>query len=383
MDARAYVESHREEMLDLWAKMVNTECGSTNKAGVDEIPGIIRPLLDEMGFTVTIHEEPVSGNALVATRGDMTKPFILVIGHMDTVFAKGEAAARPFTIKEDGRAYGPGVLDMKGGIVIGLHALRALYLAEELDFPVKIVLAGDEEVLHIHSGLAELMKKEAAGAICCFNMETGFLDHSIVTQRKGSYQFKVETFGRGCHIGNDPENGRSAIVEISHKIIEIEKLTNMEEGYNVNVGVMEGGTVPNAAPAHASIVCDLRYIKPEQLAYFKEKLAEVLAKQYVPDVTTKLTDMTGMPPMNVVAGTDELFALAVEASREEGFPLPKPKLCGGGSDSAYTTAAGIPTLCAMGVLGARNHTVEEFAEVESLFERTILMVNLLKKAAKL
>ena len=335
-------------------------------------------ILEKLGFSIRRVPYEKCGDTIIGERGDMTKPFTILMGHMDTVFFKGEPEKRPFTIK-DGKAYGPGVLDMKGGVTILLSTLQALHEAGFEDFPCKVILDADEEPAHAFSNASEVIQKEAEGAKCAFNFETGFTDHSLVVQRKGCWRFFIETFGRGCHVGNDPENGRSAILEMAHKIIEIEKLTDYSKQYNVNVGTIEGGTVANAAPAYCKVECDFRYTHPEDLPILRKKVDEVCSRQYVPDTITKVSDSVGFATMTRLPGNLELLKIAQEVAEESGFPKPEARLCGGGSDAAYTTAMGVPTLCAVGVEGARNHTVEEWADVDSLFRRAKQMAGILMK----
>lgn len=344
--AYQWIDDHRDDMVKLWKDMVTIDSGIGVKAGGMAMGNLCADILEKHGFAIRRVSYEQCGDTIIAERGDMTQPFVMLMGHMDTVFFAGEPERRPFTIKE-GKAYGPGVLDMKGGVAILLSVVEAL------------------------------IAKEAQGAKCAFNFETGFTDNSLVVQRKGCWRFFVEVFGRGCHVGNDPQNGRSAILEMAHKIIEIENLTDFSKEYNVNVGTIEGGTVANAAPAYCKVECDFRYTHPEDLPMLKEKVAEICAKTYVPDTVTKLTDSVGFAVMPRLEGTMALLAVAQEVAAESGFPRPEPRLCGGGSDAAYTTGIGIPTLCAVGVEGARNHTVEEWADVESLFLRAKQMAGLL------
>lgn len=382
MDAREkayqWVDAHRDDMVSLWKDMVTIDSGIGVKEGGMAMGNLCAGILEKMGFSIRRVSYEKCGDTIIAERGDMTKPFVILMGHMDTVFFKGEPERRPFTIK-DGKAYGPGVLDMKGGVTILLSTLQALEAAGVSDFPVKVILDADEEPAHCFSDAPEVIRKEAVGAKCAFNFETGFTDNSLVVQRKGCWRFFVEAYGRGCHVGNDPENGRSAILEMAHKIIEIEKLTDFSKEYNVNVGTIEGGTVANAAPAYCKVECDFRYTHPEDLPVLRQKVADVCAKTYVPDTTTKVSDNVGFAVMPRLAGNMTLLTIAQEVAEESGFRKPEARLCGGGSDAAYTTAAGVPTLCAVGVEGARNHTVEEWADVESLFRRAKQMAGILLK----
>lgn len=376
--AYQWIDEHKDEMVSLWKEMVTIDSGIGVRDGGMAMGNLCAGILEELGFSIRRVSYEKCGNTIIGERGDMTKPFTILMGHMDTVFFKGEPEKRPFTIK-DGKAYGPGVLDMKGGVTILLSTLKALHEAGFDDFPCKVILDADEEPAHVFSNAPEVIQKEAEGAKCAFNFETGFTDHSLVVQRKGCWRFFIETFGRGCHVGNDPENGRSAILEMAHKIIEIEKLTDYSKQYNVNVGTIEGGTVANAAPAYCKVECDFRYTHPEDLPVLRRKVDEVCNRQYVPDTTTKVSDSVGFATMTRLPGNLELLKIAQEVAEESGFPKPEARLCGGGSDAAYTTAMGVPTLCAVGVEGARNHTVEEWADVDSLFRRAKQMAGILLK----
>lgn len=376
--AYQWIDEHKDEMVSLWKEMVTIDSGIGVRDGGMAMGNLCAGILEELGFSIRRVSYEKCGDTIIGERGDMTKPFTILMGHMDTVFFKGEPEKRPFTIK-DGKAYGPGVLDMKGGVTILLSTLKALHEAGFEDFPCKVILDADEEPAHVFSNAPEVIQKEAEGAKCAFNFETGFTDHSLVVQRKGCWRFFIETFGRGCHVGNDPENGRSAILEMAHKIIEIEKLTDYSKQYNVNVGTIEGGTVANAAPVYCKVECDFRYTHPEDLPVLRRKVDEVCSRQYVPDTTTKVSDSVGFATMTRLPGNLELLKIAQEVAEESGFPKPEARLCGGGSDAAYTTAMGVPTLCAVGVEGARNHTVEEWADVDSLFRRAKQMAGILLK----
>ncbi|MBP2631702.1 MAG: cpg2 [Firmicutes bacterium] len=369
-----FVDTNKDEMIRLWKELVNAECGALNKAGVDLVGKKIEAILKEIGCKTRFIEFEKAGNMLIAEYGDTEhEPCIIFTGHMDTVFADGVAAQRPFTIKDD-KAYGPGVLDMKGGIIILLYALKALKEIGYNTKPIKIVLLGDEENGHLNSNAGEHIVKESKGAIAAFNFETGFMDDGIVVARKGMLQFCLEVFGVAAHVGNDPENGRSAILEMAHKIIDIENLTDFEKGNTFNVGVIEGGTVANATPDYAKITVDLRFLDPAQLPDVMEKIDEIVNKTYFDGTTTKFSKKVELTAMKKTDASLTLIEVVKEVSAEEGFGIPYPKAVGGASDSAYTVLAGVPTVCAMGVKGGRNHSKDEFAIVETLFERTKLII---------
>lgn len=369
-----FVDDHREEMVSLWREIVMMESGPDDKPKVDALAARLQKILDEEGAASRIVEFEKAGNMLIAEFGkNRPKPGIALIGHIDTVFETGTIAKRPFTIK-DGIAYGPGVLDMKGGIVILIYAIKALNSVGYDVRPIKVILAGDEEVIHSKSNAADIFIEESKGHAAVFNFETGFVDNGIVVGRKGVAKFSLEVKGTAAHVGNDPENGRSAILEIAHKVIEIQNLTDWEKGTTYNVGIIQGGTVSNAVPDNARIIIDVRYKDPDDLPEIVERIKKIAAKTYVEGTTTTVALTDSMKPMKTTDGVRKLFALVKEVSEENGFGIPYEKYVGGASDSAYTVLAGVPTVCAMGVKGGRNHSPEEYALVESLFERTKLLI---------
>jgi glutamate carboxypeptidase len=375
--AFSYIDQHHEDMLNLWENMVNIDSGIGVKTGGMNMGNLCAGILESLGFSIRRVQYEKCGDTIIAEQGDMSNPFILLMGHMDTVFLGGETAKRPFMIKE-GKAFGPGVLDMKGGIVILLSALRALKAADVHNkFGIKVILDADEETAHIFSNAPELIVQEAKGAKCAFNFETGFSDASLVVQRKGCWRFFVEVFGRGCHVGNDPENGRNAILEMAHKIIKIEALTSFQECYNFNVGTITGGTVANAAPDYCKIEVDVRYLQDTELPRLRAAVKNICDHTYVDGTRTVLSDGPTFGVMKRLPATMELLEKVKVIAEENGFAIPKQRICGGGSDAAYSVAAGVPTLCAMGVQGARNHTPEEWADVESLFTRSKMLITLL------
>lgn len=372
------VDQNREAMVDTWKLLVDRDCGSGNKAGVDGVGRDVRDFLEKCGFKVWFHEYEKAGNMLVAEYGDASKPFIVLTGHMDTVFGDGTAAARPFTIK-DGKVTGPGVLDMKGGVTILLYAVRFLLEAGYNRYRIKIILAGDEEVAHGNSTASADYEKEAKGAVMGFNLETGFVDNSVVIERKGVAQYLFEVDGVGAHAGNNPEDGRSAVEELAHKILDIQAETDWQEGTTVNCGVIAGGTVANAVPEHAWVKVDVRFKTTAGMERLEKAFQKIAKKQYVESTTTCCKKLVVFPPMERLESSEKLFERAEAIAEKYGFPKAKAIAVGGGSDSAHLTACGIPTLCALGVRGQFNHTEREWAEEESLFERTKLLMALLSE----
>ncbi len=364
-----YIDGHRDAMIDFWRQLVQIESGSANKAGVDAVAHRVQEELDTIGAHTEIHEMKRAGNMLVSVLNeDVPEAPVLLLGHMDTVFPDGTVAARPFTLR-DGKAYGPGVLDMKGGVTIAVFAMKALKEAGWAKRSVRLVLAGDEEVGHCDSDCDQQIMEQARGAVAAFNCESGRLGNEVVVQRKGALTYRMDVTGIAAHAGNEPEKGRSAILEVAHKVIAIQNLTDWQQGTTYNVGVISGGTVANAVPDTASILIDVRYLKKEYVLNIEAKLQDVAHTTYVNGTKTSLTRLSCCIPMERMTETDGLLAKVQDAYASFGMPRPGGITVGGGSDSAYTVAAGVPTICAMGVEGSRHHSPEEYASVESLYAR--------------
>ena len=367
------IETKHEKMVGFLENLVNIDSGYDSPEGVAKVARMIGDKLAEMDFAVEYIDVPGACTHLLAKKQGTGNKEVMIIGHMDTLFPIGTVAERPFTIK-DGKAYGPGVLDMKGGIVAFLYAIKALNAAGYDSRPIKVLLAGDEEVLHAKSTAPDQLVAESQGYAAAFNAETGFLDNGIVVGRKGVARFTMEVSGVAAHAGNDPENGRSAILEMAHKIIGVQNLTDWDKGISFNVGVMQGGKTSTAVPDYAKIDIDVRYKDPDDLPWIQEQLRSVGEQTHVEGTTTKVAFMEGIKPMTTTDGVMKLFALVAKVSAENGFGAPYAKYVGGASDSAYTVIAGVPTVCAVGVKGGRNHSPEEFAVVETIFERAKLLV---------
>ncbi len=371
-----YIDEHREDMISLWADLVNQDSQASDPDGVAHVARRLMTEISSVGGEISWNQE---GNALTAYIPGNDKAPVFLLGHMDTVFPKGEAEKRPFTIK-DGKAYGPGVLDMKGGLTVMMWALKGLAHVGFRGRPIKIVLAADEETAHGGSMAPVVIEKEAAGCVAAFNCETSYEDNSLVLGRKGGVVFKFAVHGVAAHAGNNPEVGRNAIWEMAQKIDDIQRLTDWDKGITYSIGTIRGGTVSNAIPNYCEVEGDIRFLDPALSLPVREALDRVLQKTYIEGTRTELlVYREGMIPMKRTEGNEKLFALVKETAEENGMKISEGKLVGGGSDSGYVVAAGVPTVCAMGVKGKWNHTKDEYALVDSLFERAKLLGAVLMK----
>lgn len=369
-DVFAYIDDHKAQMMDLWQDLVNQDSPASYREGVDLVAKRVFKELEEAGASTRWDEE---GKALIAEiPGDSRAP-VLLLGHMDTVFPVGEAARRPFTV-EGSRVTGPGALDMKGGVAVMLSALKALHSAGFSGRPLKVILVSDEEIAHNGSKATVMLQREARGCAACFNCETGYEDDSLVIGRKGGVVFKAAVHGIAAHAGNNPRQGRSAIWEMAKKIDDIQNMTDWDKGITFNVGTIKGGTVSNAIPDYCEVEGDIRFQDPDISPFVKEELLKVLNHTYIEGTKTELLLYhEGMLPMKMTEDNKKLFELVKKTGEENGIPVSKGKLVGGGSDSGYVVYAGVPTVCAMGVKGRFNHTRDEYALKDSLFERAKLL----------
>ena len=369
-DVFAYIDDHKAQMMDLWQDLVNQDSPASYREGVDLVAKRVFKELEEAGASTRWDEE---GKALIAEiPGDSRAP-VLLLGHMDTVFPVGEAARRPFTV-EGSRVTGPGALDMKGGVAVMLSALKALHSAGFSGRPLKVILVSDEEIAHNGSKATVMLQRDARGCAACFNCETGYEDNSLVIGRKGGVVFKAAVHGIAAHAGNNPRQGRSAIWEMAKKIDDIQNMTDWDKGITFNVGTIKGGTVSNAIPDYCEVEGDIRFQDPDISPLVKEELLKVLNHTYIEGTKTELLLYhEGMLPMKMTEENRKLFEFVKKTGEENGIPVSEGKLVGGGSDSGYVVYAGVPTVCAMGVKGRFNHTRDEYALKDSLFERAKLL----------
>lgn len=371
----AYVESHREEIIEMYREFVNHVSWSRRADTVRAFSDVLKAEMEKEGFACKY--VPVGGPA-GEPRGDMlvgvlgadrpNKP-VLFIGHMDTVFPPEMFPENPFYIDDDGNAHGPGVLDMKGGLLIALWTVKALNRLGWAERPIKFVFAGDEEINHEGADTAELMQAECAGAAVCFNMETGLMDNALCIARKACLRYRLEVEGIETHSGNDFTGGRSSIVEMANKIVKLHGLNENRFGNNINIGTIQGGTVPNAVPKHCEAVLDLRYSSKEGGDALVAGMERICAETTIAGTFSKLAFLNKLDVYETTGDVTRLLEFVGETAGAYGLPAITGRPLGGGSDSPRAQYEGVPTLDSCGVRGQWNHTAREYAVVESLFDR--------------
>jgi len=337
---------------------------------LDAVGKLLKRWWMKEGFDVEEFTYDEVGDCYIA-RFNQDKPGkkVLLIGHFDTVFPKGEAAARPFKI-ENGRAYGPGVGDMKGGLVTMLYAVKALKKEGCLKGPVSVILNSHEEIGSKYA--KDFIGKESENAGIAFNLEPGKTDGAVATGRKGVAFLEVFIEGQAAHAGVEPEKGVSANLELAHRIVEFQALNGFAKGLTINATVVSGGHARNIIPDKAKANVDIRYVEREDVNRLYEHILKSLVQPRVAGAKcrSKLTIM--FPPMERKENVLYAYKLVCEAANKLKIPISEGST-GGGADSAFTSQLGVPTICSMGPIGANPHRADEYMEVSSVTERCKLL----------
>jgi glutamate carboxypeptidase len=372
---RTFVAGHESDFLADLARLVNVDCGSYTKAGVDEVGGWFADQLGGLGATVSLERNEELGDTVVAVLGGAGQGSALLVGHLDTVFPEGTAGQRPFTTR-DGRAYGPGVTDMKSGLLAGLYALRALRSLGELPFARLVFVANpDEEIGSPASG--PTIAREAAAADVGLVLECARASGDIVSARKGVVDYRLTFAGRAAHAGVEPEKGRSAVVEAAHRTLALTALNGRWPGVTINVGVVRGGTRPNVVAETAELEVDLRATTRASMEAAEAEITRLCAAPpTVPDVSCALVERARHWPMEKSAATSELVERAVSLAARLGFEL-ADAATGGASDANTIAGLGVPVLDGLGPVGGNDHSPDEYLELDSIVPRTALLAALL------
>jgi glutamate carboxypeptidase len=379
-NVETYLESKLPEMKNLLEQLVNIDSGSFHKEGVDKVGTLIRKQFEDLGMNVKVHRESKYGNHLEIMHDHDSQPKIIIIAHMDTVFPVGEVKKRPYKVIGN-KAYGPGVSDEKASHVAVLYALKALKASGSDAYKnVHIIFNSDEE---IGSPTSKAIIKEAAKQKdYSLVVESGRPNDGIVTERKGVGCFVFEVKGKSAHAGVEPESGRSAIEELAHKIIKLQKLNDYERGLSVNVGLIEGGISTNTIPSNAKAHVDVRVKNIKQAEEITSKINEIAHEEYVSGTETKLSGKIDRPPMEKVEGTEELLHIIRSVGEELGMSI-REVSSGGGSDASYTSTEGVPTVDGMGPLGEFSHSeTNEYVDLSSLSKRTALLALTIERLSR-
>ncbi len=370
-DIRRAAETNQTSLLQQLRALVEIESPSDDKTAVDRANDSVSAMAAPLGARINRHKQRHFGDVLELRFGPARsrRSRVLLLGHLDTVWPIGTLAAMPWREK-DGKIYGPGVLDMKAGVMMAVEAIRILReLAMER--PVTLLLNSEEEIgSPISRHITEKLAQQCA-AVFVLEPAQGL---AYKTSRKGVGHYDLHVTGVGAHSGVDFQSGHSAVLEMSRLVETISNFTNLGKGRTLNVGVIAGGTRSNVIAAECSAQIDAR-IRNAADAKVVDRLMQGLR---VTDPACKLAITGGInrPPMERRPGTVALFKQARTLAAELGFALEEAST-GGGSDGNFTAALGVPTLDGMGAVGAGAHAAHEHIERAHLVPRTALLAAML------
>lgn len=359
------------------ARLVTIDCGSYTRSGVNEVAAWTANFLARLGGEVTLHADSagVLGDTVEAVfRGASGGPRALLIGHTDTVFPVGTAAERPFRVA-DGIATGPGVTDMKAGLLTLLYGLGAVLAAGSLPFERLTVIANPDEEIGSPVSTPHV-RRVAAESDVAFVLECARANGDIVSARKGTVDYVVTITGRAAHAGVEPEKGRSAILEAAHQVVGLHALAGRWPGVTCNVGVIEAGTRPNVVAERAVLQVDLRATDRAGLEAATAAVEALAAAPTVPGVAVVAEERHRHAPMEKLAGSDRLVQHAQALAERLGFRVADTST-GGASDANTTAGMGVPTLDGLGPIGGLDHSAAEWLDVASIVPRTTLFAALL------
>lgn len=366
-----YIEKNEQSFLSFWIDICNLEGVAEDKTALDRVADKIADFASSLGLFVNrIPFEKCGDFLVIDTKKDASKG-VCFLAHMDTVHKNGAFGYPPVTVAED-RLIGPGVIDCKGGIAIALLAMKAL---DENGYEnnCRLLLTSDEEVSNRLGGEREMevIRDSVSGYKAAFNCEVAGVDEAVVS-RKGILRYKFDISGIASHAGIDYFAGASAVREAAHKILALEALS-VEGGTTFNCGVINGGRLTNIVPEKCEIFIDVRVKDREAMQEAIKTLEAEAEKVYVAGTKTKLCFISKREPMLRNEDTEKLFLHLKNISDKYSLGKLIPVESGGGSDSAYTQLAGVPSVCAVGATGDFCHTTREYANISSLVTRAKLL----------
>jgi glutamate carboxypeptidase len=372
-----YFEQARDQIVETIRRLVEIESPSDNKQAVDRCSAFAAEEFAVLGGRAQFHRATEVGNHLqVDFPGETQQKPVLLLGHYDTVYPLGTLTSMPCRVG-NGRLWGPGVLDMKSGIALMIHALRALQTWHgQLPRPVTVLLVSDEEIGSNSSRhLTESLAKQSSAVLV---LEPSYGPKGAVkTARKGVGEYSLKVTGVASHSGLDFEKGQSAILELARQILAISKLVDVKHGVTLNVGQVSGGTRVNVVAAEATGSLDVRVARMKDAAAIDKKLRAL--KPFNRKCKLEIAGGVNRPPMERTAGVAALYNKAVHIARDLGWKLSEAAV-GGGSDGNFTAGLGIPTLDGLGGVGDGAHAVHEFINIAELPRRAALVAALIESA---
>ena len=375
----SWCRKHLDEMCALLEEVVLINSHTANKAGVDAVGRVFRRELEAIGLKVDTMPEPDHGDLLIASsQAARDSGNLMLCGHMDTVFP-ADSSFNWFRV-QDGKCFGPGVADMKGGLVAALYALKLL--AEEgllHDIALKFLLNSDEETGSPVSG--PLIRELATQSSAALVFECGGDKGQVVTGRKGKLGLRLEVTGQAGHAGYPGAIKASALLELAHKIIALEDLNGLTPGLTLNVGRAQGGSAPNVIAERAEALIDIRLPDAESETELNEEIERIVSAVQVRGTSSVISPTSGRPAMEASQANLDLFARLKPIAAGLGIELDH-EYRGGVSDANYIAAQKTPVLDGLGPVGGNDHSELEFINQHSLAERAALTALLMASLAQ-
>ncbi|MGR4011122.1 M20 family metallopeptidase [Leucobacter sp. 1207-22] len=364
------------------ATLVGIDSGSLDAAGVNRVADWVADRLTRSGFTVErqVTTDGVHGDVVVARRKGNGSRQILLFAHMDTVFERGDAALRPFSIDERGHGRGPGVTDDKAGVIAGIHAAEHLIALGAENYGELVLAFTPDEEIGSPVG-APALAALAATADAGFSLECARENGDLVIARKGAVDLDIEVHGVAAHSGIEPERGAHAALEAAHLTIFLQQLADPSRKLSVNVGILQAGERTNIVPDHALLKVEMRAAQREVL---DEALAKLNARALAPCVertSVTVRELDFCPPLEESPASIALGESAVAIATELGF-TPGLARTGGVSDGNRVSALGVPTLDGLGPVGGGDHSPTEWLELASVPSRVALLAALIDRTAR-
>jgi glutamate carboxypeptidase len=364
--ALAWLAAQRGAMQTALANLVDIDSNSHDKAGTDRVAEAMRGWLAADGIEAEHRADPADGDVLLARLPGLSPAAapVVLMGHRDTVFPTGTVGRRPWRVEGD-RGHGPGVADMKSGLVLQCFVLMALRRMAPLPFPVLGLFTADEEI-GSHRGRVAI-EAHARGARAAFNAEPGRVSGNLVTSRKGGANFLIEVRGRAAHAGMNHADGASAIETLARKITALHALTDYDAGVTTNVGLIGGGMSSNTVAPSAQARLDVRFCTLAQREALFARIHDIVAEAGVPGTSATVAQTSEFLPLEPRWSETLLSRYQASAARV-GFEV-EGEFTGGCSDAGFTASLGIPTLCGVGPVGGKAHTDDEYCRLETLVPR--------------
>ena len=375
----AFITQHQNEYLDFLYRICSYEARAYDKETLDAMVVYIAEFAKSKGFSVTRKPMVACGDFLTIEINPGATKACLFQAHMDTVHDKGACGNPPVQDTGD-RFIGPGVIDCKGGIAIALLTMKAL-LENGYNRHVRLILTSDEEISNILGGAEEIafIQEQAKGFPCAINCETAEGDE-VVLGRKGIVKYRLQVQGIGGHSGKKYFEAKNAILEAAHKIIALHG-ESQPGGTTYSCNVIQAGNAPNSIPDSCTITVDIRALTPEAIQIAKDTVERIAGTSYIGDTHCIAELLSIRPPMVRTPETQALFEKILAACHKYDLGSLTPKETGGGSDSCYTQAAGVTSICGFGASGRYQHTNQEYLDKPSVALRAkILSAYLLEEA---